>query len=40
MLGEYNASGAIITEFVWLGDTPTAALKGTGGATVYSIAAD
>ncbi|MGE3622548.1 MAG: RHS repeat-associated core domain-containing protein [Bdellovibrionales bacterium] len=40
MLGEYSATGAIITEFVWLGDTPTAALKGTGGATVYSIAAD
>ena len=40
LLGEYNSTGGIVNETVYLGDTPVAVLTGTGGATVYSVSAD
>jgi RHS repeat-associated protein len=40
LIGEYNSTGGIVNETVYLGDTPVAVLTGTGGATVYSVSAD
>jgi RHS repeat-associated protein len=40
LLGEYNSTGGIVNETVYLADTPVAILTGTGGATVYSVSAD
>jgi RHS repeat-associated protein len=40
LLGEYNSTGGIVNETVYLGDTPVAVLTGSGGATVYSVSAD
>lgn len=40
LIGEYNSTGGILNETVYLGDTPVAVLSGTGGATVYSVSAD
>jgi YD repeat-containing protein len=40
LLGEYNATGGIVNETVYLGDMPVAVLSGAGGATVYSVSAD
>jgi hypothetical protein len=31
LLGEYEASGALIREYVWLGDIPVATLRPNGG---------
>jgi RHS repeat-associated protein len=40
LLGEYNSTGGIVNETVYLADTPVAVLTGSGGATVYSLSAD
>jgi YD repeat-containing protein len=40
LIGEYNSTGGIVDETVYLGDTPVAVLTGSGGATVYSVSAD
>ncbi len=40
LLGEYNSTGGIVNETVYLGNTPVAVLTGAGGATVYSVSAD
>jgi len=44
LIGEYQADGAPITEYVWLGDTPVAVIKSDatapGGIQMYAIHAD
>ena len=35
LLGEYEASGALIREYVWLGDTPVAVITGGPGTPPY-----
>jgi len=41
LLGEYDASGALIEETVWLGDTPVATLRPNGGAvSIYYVHSD
>ena len=41
LIGEYNADGAPLVEYVWMGDKPVAAIYGSGAATkVYWIATD
>jgi RHS repeat-associated protein len=40
LLGEYNSTGGIVNETVYLADTPVAVLTGASGATVYSVGAD
>jgi len=41
LLGEYNSSGALISEYVWLGTTPIAVLQGsTASPTIFYVYAD
>lgn len=41
LIGEYNADGTPITEYVWLGDTPVAVIKTDGtGFQLYAIHTD
>jgi RHS repeat-associated protein len=41
LLGEYNSSGAVIQEYVWLGTMPIAVLRGTTASpTVFYVYAD
>lgn len=41
LIGEYNADGTPITEYVWLGDTPVAVIKPDGtGMQIYAIHTD
>lgn len=42
LLGEYDDSGNLIEEMVWLGDTPVATLRpnGSGGVAVYYVHSD
>jgi RHS repeat-associated protein len=41
LLGEYNSSGALIQEYVWLGSMPIAVLRGsTGTPTIFYVYAD
>jgi RHS repeat-associated protein len=40
LLGEYNSTGSIVNETVYLADTPVAILTGTAGTTVTSVTAD
>jgi RHS repeat-associated protein len=44
LIGEYSASGTLITEYVWLGDTPVAVIKpdaaASDGVQIYAIHAD
>jgi RHS repeat-associated protein len=44
LIGEYDASGAPISEYVWLGDTPVAVVKSDaaspGGFAIYAIHTD
>lgn len=41
LIGEYNANGTPITEYVWLGDTPVAIIKPDGtGMQIYAIHTD
>lgn len=41
LVGEYNADGSPITEYVWLGDTPVAVIKPDGtGVQVYAVHTD
>ncbi len=41
LIGEYNANGTPITEYVWLGDTPVAVIKPNGtGMQIYAIHTD
>lgn len=42
LLGEYNSSGGLIEETVWMGDTPVAVLQpnGNGGVSTFYVHAD
>ncbi len=44
LIGEYNSNGTLITEYVWLGDTPVAVIKpdasAPGGIQIYAIHTD
>ncbi len=40
LLGEYNSTGGIVNETVYLADTPVAILTSTAGTTVTSVTAD
>jgi YD repeat-containing protein len=40
LLGEYNSTGSIVKETVYLADTPVAILTSTAGTTVTSVTAD
>jgi RHS repeat-associated protein len=40
LIGEYNSTGGVVNETVYIGDTPVAVLTGTAGTTVYSLSAD
>ncbi len=42
LTGEYSATGSLIQETVWLGDTPVATLRpnGSGGVDIYYVHAD
>lgn len=42
LVGEYTASGALIQETVWMGDTPVATLRpnGSGGVVLYYVHSD
>jgi RHS repeat-associated protein len=42
LLGEYNGSGGLIEETIWLGDTPVATLQpnGSGGVNVFYVHTD
>jgi RHS repeat-associated protein len=42
LIGEYNGSGGLIEETIWLGDTPVATLQpnGSGGVNVYYVHTD
>jgi RHS repeat-associated protein len=42
LIGEYNGSGALIEETIWLGDTPAATLQpnGSGGVNIFYVHTD
>jgi RHS repeat-associated protein len=42
LLGEYNGSGGLVEETIWLGDIPVATLQpnGTGGVNIYYVHSD